>query len=258
MINEVSLYSEYIFIEHTSLPISSRGTVVWSFGKGGSSMLDLFFSSQGVALSASACPLQRPLREAANTKALKKENVRSLETLAASPATFCLQPIRQVGYVIFRHKWFRKSSSLHFTSGFRHFNQSARNVTSVTSVTTKFKKLPKNTSTSFNALPCPTLLSRSGEVRPSSLFQYQHLSAKRGKLLKSLKGPEGFLAILAIFQKYVDATFDVSLQKCNGYLYVGERLQHADVRRYTLQRIVGEHLSPISLFRKHHGKNETG
>jgi hypothetical protein len=40
--------------------------------------------------------------------------------------------------------------------------------------------------------------------------------------------------------------------------YAGERLQHADIRRYTFQRIVGEHLSSLSLLRKHHGTNETG
>jgi hypothetical protein len=39
---------------------------------------------------------------------------------------------------------------------------------------------------------------------------------------------------------------------------VGERLHHADVRRYTFQSSVGEHLSSLSLLRKHHDKNETG
>jgi hypothetical protein len=39
---------------------------------------------------------------------------------------------------------------------------------------------------------------------------------------------------------------------------VGERLHHADARRYTFQSSVGEHLSSLSLLRKHHGKNETG
>jgi hypothetical protein len=34
-------------------------------------MLDLFFSSQYIGLSSSTCSLQRPLREAASTKALK-------------------------------------------------------------------------------------------------------------------------------------------------------------------------------------------
>jgi hypothetical protein len=109
---------------------------VWSFGKGGVSMLHLFFSSQCFALS--TCSLQRSLLKSASTKAIDKEDVRSLDMLATSPAMSCRQPIKRVDRVVFRHKWFRKSSSCPFKSGFMLHNQSASNVTSVTTKTAFF------------------------------------------------------------------------------------------------------------------------
>jgi hypothetical protein len=103
-------------------------------------MLDSFFSCLCLAYPASVSLLHRPLPVMTNAKVIKKEDTHSLETLrtsAASAAPFCTHPIRQIGSVVFRHKLFRKRCSFRFKSGFRPSNQPARNVTSVTSVTTK-------------------------------------------------------------------------------------------------------------------------
>jgi hypothetical protein len=114
-------------------------------------MFDLFFSSHYGALSALACSLQKPFLDATYSKAIKKEDARSsLVILAASPATFCTQPIRQANHMVFRHQWFSKSCSFPFKSGFRHSNQSAKNVTSVTSVTTKTAFSQKLVVTTFD------------------------------------------------------------------------------------------------------------
>lgn len=136
-------------------PLStSHGTVMWSFGKGGGSMFDLFFSSQRVALSASVCSLQRPFLDAACPKAIKKENVCPLHTLAVLPATFCIQAIRPIGLVVFCYRSFRKEGSC----GFKPSNQATSNVTSVT---TEFKK------THFFSQKCrvPTTSKRSGHCK---------------------------------------------------------------------------------------------
>ena len=144
-------------------------------------MLDLFFSSQYLTLRASACSLQRPLLEAASPKALKKKYVRSLDTFAASQATFCLQPTNQVGRVTFLYKLFSKSSSCPFKSGFRLPNQSANNVTSVT------------TKTAFLSTFLVTHVERVGSCRVFGLFwsKLKKIAEMPFNVLSQYEGYEG-------------------------------------------------------------------
>jgi hypothetical protein len=113
-------------------------------------MVDLFFSSQHLALSASACSLQRPFLDAADLKVIKKETARSLAMLAASPAPFCTQPTRQVGYMVFRLQSFGKRGSFRFIRAFRYLNQSGKNVPSVPSVPSKTAFSKKLAETAFD------------------------------------------------------------------------------------------------------------